>query len=102
MAIEQLLQVQLVRIKGKEHVLTFKHPLDAPSLETFLTPYVYMPDTDRDIKAISLRHLREEASLYAYICSLLDQFGAPRAQSNDPRLKQLPLDKFSATSTLII
>ena len=76
----------------------FKYPLDMPSLQNFLTPYVYMPNTERDVKAVKLRHLKEEASLYAYICTQLDMLGAPLAKSQDPRLKQMPLEKFATTA----
>ena len=58
-----------MRVKGKEHVDFFKHPLEMPSLQEFLTPFTMNVGTDRDVKAVKLRCLRDEASLYAYICS---------------------------------
>ena len=42
-AVEQLLQTQMVRVRGKEHVKLFEHPLAAPNLSTFLTPFVVLP-----------------------------------------------------------
>lgn len=86
-AMEQLLQVQLSRIRGKEHVKFMMQPLAMPSLQTYLTPFVYLPSTEKDVRAIKLRLLRDEASLYAYICAQLDILSVPITQSSDPRAR---------------
>ena len=39
LAMEQLLQVQMMRVAGKEHVNYFSKEISLPSLQTYLTPY---------------------------------------------------------------
>lgn len=87
--------MQLTRIRGKEYVKYMQTPLQTPTLQTYLMPFVYLPNTEKNVSAIKLRLLRDEASVYAYICAQLDMLSAPMIQSADPRSRQLPREKLA-------
>lgn len=74
-----------------------------PSLKTYLTPFVYLPSTEKDLKSIKLRHLRDEASLYAFMCTKLDVLSSPSlGRSNDPRSRGVPMDKLKEIGVSIV
>ena len=105
LAMEQLLQVQMMRVAGKEHVNYFSKEISLPSLQTYLTPYqstASQTSNGKDSKTCKLEQLKEEACLYAYICSQLDLLTAQLVKSADPRIKLLPKQRMEAAADGII
>ena len=91
LAFKQLLQISLLRIKGKELVEFFVQPLQLPSLERYMVPTD--PHQRLDARLVGLRLLKQEAFLYATICGKLDSLCVPQM---DPRAKKLPREQLEA------
>lgn len=74
-----------------------------PTVETYLTPFVYLPSTEKGVEAIKLRLLRDEASLYASMCAKLDRLSSPAlGHSNDPRSRGISQEKLLGVSKQMI
>ena len=89
----------MTRIKSKDHVKFFKEKTKMATMTEYLRPYAYVPTNERDIRSVKLRVLRDEACLYAQICSKLDILASPAVtQSKDPRSRRFPQERIDQSA----